>query len=102
VDVLHLMGKRAIPAPLGTDRQIGRAWGGFQPRPSAATTALIKTVKSLGPGEKLDILTLGAVTNIASAMAIDPSIVPQIRCFMLGAGYDVKKQIWNKSESAMI
>lgn len=97
-EILRSMGKEAIAHPLGADRQIGRAWGGTEPRPSAATEQLIRTVKALKPGEKLDVVCLGALTNIASAILIDPSILPRIRCYALGAKYNPKTGAWSKNE----
>jgi len=35
-EILTTMKLTRIPHPLWADRQMGRAWGGFQPRPSAA------------------------------------------------------------------
>lgn len=97
-EILRLMGKEAVPHPLGADRQIGRAWGGTQPRPSAASELLIRTVKALKPGEKLDVLCLGALTNLASAVLLDSTIVPRLRCYALGARYNSQTGAWNKNE----
>lgn len=55
-EILRAMGKLSMPHPLGADRQIGRAWGGTEPRPSAATEQLIRAVKALRQGEKLDVI----------------------------------------------
>jgi hypothetical protein len=96
--ILTAMNLTHIPHPVGADRQVGRAWGQQDPRPSAAASAIIKTVKELPLGEKLDILTLGALTNIATAVMLDPEIIPRIRCYSLGARYDVKTKTWDKSE----
>ncbi len=97
-EILRLMGKETIPHPVGADRQIGRAWGGTQPRQSAATAQLIRTVRNLKAGEKLDVICLGALTNIASAVLIDSTILPRIRCYALGAKYDTQTGAWNKNE----
>ncbi|WP_338869042.1 nucleoside hydrolase [Spirosoma sp. SC4-14] len=97
-EILRAMGKLSIPHPLGADRQIGRAWGGSEPRPSAATEQLIRTVKTLRQGEKLDVICLGALTNIASAILIDSTILPRIRWFALGAKYNVQTNAWSKNE----
>jgi len=96
--ILKTLNLSAIPHPVGADRQIGRAWGQQDARASPASAAIINTVKNLPPGEKLDILTLGALTNIATAVILAPEIVPQIRCFSLGAKYNVKTKVWDKSE----
>lgn len=97
-EILGLMGKKAIPHPLGADRQMGRAWGGREARPSTASDQLISVVKKLRPGEKLHVLCLGALTNIASAMALDTAIASRIQCYLLGAQYNPVTKAWNKSE----
>jgi len=96
--ILKALGRLDIPHPIGADRQIGRAWGQQDPRDSEAAQAIIKAVKSLPDGEKLDILTIGAMTNLASALILAPEIKSKIRCFALGAQYDPKTKIWNKNE----
>ncbi|MFI5131435.1 MAG: nucleoside hydrolase [Chitinophagales bacterium] len=95
LQALNLMG---IPHPIGADRQIGRAWGQQDPRPSPAATAIITAARNLRPGEKLDVLTLGALTNIATAVMMAPEIVSRIRCYSLGAKYNSKTKVWDKSE----
>jgi purine nucleosidase len=97
-EILNTMGLRRIPHPLGADRQMGRAWGGYQPRPSAATEEILQVIKNLKPGEKLDIVTLGALTNIASLVALDSTVKSRIRVYSLGGGYDFARQAWNKNE----
>jgi purine nucleosidase len=97
-EILRAMHKESIPHPLGADRQIGRAWGGTEPRPSAATEQLISAVKSLRQGEKLDVICLGALTNIASAILLDSTILPRVRWFALGARYNPQTNAWSKNE----
>lgn len=96
--ILKASGRLDIPHPIGADRQIGRAWGQQDPRDSQAAQAIVKVAKSLPEGEKLDILTIGAMTNLASALIMAPEIKSRIRCFALGAQYDPKTKIWNKNE----
>jgi len=96
--ILKAMGKSDISHMIGADRQIGRAWGQEDARNSEAAQAIIATIKALPEGEKLDILTIGAMTNIASALILAPEIKSRIRCFSLGAQYDPKTKIWNKNE----
>lgn len=98
VQILKALGRLDISHPLGADRQIGRAWGQEDPRDCEAVQAIIKAVKSLPEGVKLDILTIGAMTNLASALILAPEIKSRIRCFALGAQYDPKTKIWNKNE----
>jgi inosine-uridine nucleoside N-ribohydrolase len=87
-----------IPHPMGADRQMGRSWGEYTPRPSDMTKKLIEVVQSLPDGERLDVIFIGAATNIASAIAIEPSIAKKMRLFCMGAKYDAKEKIWNKDE----
>lgn len=98
VQILKALGKLDIPHPLGADRQIGRAWGQQDPRNSPAAEGIIAAAKSLPEGEKLDILTIGAMTNLASALILAPEIKSRIRCFALGAQYEPKTKVWNKNE----
>jgi inosine-uridine nucleoside N-ribohydrolase len=97
-EILQTMGLTNIAHPLGADRQMGRAWGGFEPRPSPATEMLLTTIKSLPTNEKLDILTIGASTNIASLIAIDSTVKSKIRLFSMGGRYDVGRKVWSKNE----
>ena len=96
--ILKALKRLDIQHPLGADRQIGRAWGQEDARSSEASQAIINAVKALPEGEKLDILTIGAMTNLASALIIAPEIKSRVRCFSLGAQYDPKTKVWNKNE----
>lgn len=97
-ELLEVMNLLAIPHPIGCDRQIGRAWGGYEPRNSTAIDVMVSVVKNLKEGEKLDVICLGALTNIASAIILYPEIIPFIRCYALGARYNSKTNIWDKNE----
>jgi inosine-uridine nucleoside N-ribohydrolase len=96
--ILKALGKLDIAHPIGADRQIGRSWGEQEPRDSPAAQAIIAAVKNLSSNEKLDIITTGAMTNIATALILAPEIKSRIRCFALGAQYNPKTKIWNKNE----
>ena len=97
-ELLRTMGRLAVPHPLGADRQMGRAWGGREPRDSPAARQLIAAVKQLPARQKLAVVCLGALTNVASAIALDTSIARQLTCYALGARYNLREQYWNKSE----
>lgn len=97
-EILAAMGLSQLPHPKGADRQIGRAWGGQEPRDSPAAQAIIALAKSLPDGEKLDVLTLGALTNIASAIILAPEILLKIRVYSLGAKYNLGTRAWSKNE----
>lgn len=60
---------------------------------SAAAYEIIEQAKALPPGEKLTVVSLGALTNIASALFIDPSIAPKIVSYSFGTGYDPVEDI---------
>ena len=62
-------------------------WGD-QARHSAAAYEIIKQAKAMPEGEKLTVITLGALTNVASAIYIDPSIASKIKSYSFGSGYD--------------
>lgn len=96
--ILNTMGLSHIPHPKGADKQIGRAWGGQEPRYSPAAESIIDLAKSLPEDEKLDILTLGALTNVASAIILAPEILTKIRVFALGARYNQATRAWSKNE----
>jgi purine nucleosidase len=96
--ILKALNRSDIPHPMGSDRQIGRAWGQEDARDSPAARAIIAAAKALPDGQKLDVLTLGALSNIATAVILAPEILPKIRCFSLGAKYDPKTKVWDKSE----
>ncbi len=96
--LLQAFGMMKIAHPIGADRQMGRAWGEYTPRPSDMTKKLIEVVQALSEGEKLDVIFIGAATNIASAIAIEPNIAKKLRLYCMGGRYDVKDKIWNKDE----
>ena len=98
VQILKALKRMNILHPIGADRQIGRAWGQEDPRDSEAARAIISAVKNLPADEILDILTIGAMTNIASALILAPEIKSRIRCFSLGAQYNPQTKVWNKNE----
>ena len=65
---------------------------------SAAAYEIIKQAKAMPAGEKLTVIALGALTNVASAIYIDPSIEPRIRLYWLGTNYDFDAGILNRTD----
>jgi inosine-uridine nucleoside N-ribohydrolase len=96
-DLLRLMGRQDIPAPLGSELKMGKPWGGKTPADSVAARFIVNEAKK-ERNEKLTIISLGALTNVASAIAIAPEIIPNIEVFSLGGRYDANKSLWNKDE----
>ena len=97
-DLVRLAGRTDLPLPLGADMIMGKPWGGYEPRPSPAASFIISEVKALPPGEKLAVLSIGAVTNLASAIALDSTIKDRIVAYTLGFRYDFAGGFWNKDE----
>ncbi len=62
-------------------------WGD-QAQHSAAAYEIIKQAHAMPNNEKLTVVALGALTNVASALFIDPSIETKIQLFWLGTSYN--------------
>ena len=60
---------------------------------SAAAYEIIKQARNMKENQKLNVIALGALTNVASAIYIDPSIESRIRLYWLGTSYDFDKDI---------
>lgn len=58
---------------------------------SAAAYEIISQAKALPDGEQLEVVVLGALTNVASALWIDPSIEEDLVVYWLGLSYDFGK-----------
>jgi purine nucleosidase len=95
--ILKLLHQTHIPHPVGSSEMI-RFSEKSQPQPSEAAEYIITMAKGLPPGEKLKVITLGAVTNLASAILMDSSIIPKLDCYVMGMKYDYLNRVWNKNE----
>jgi len=71
-------------------------WGQDLAQHSAAAYFLIEQAHATPPGQKLTVVVLGAATNVASALLIDPAIAPRIRVHFLGTGYDHERGAWHR------
>ena len=72
-------------------------WGDMAQH-SAATYEIIKQAKLTPAGQRLSVVALGALTNVASAIYIDPSIEPLLEVYWLGSTYDFETDIWKQTE----
>jgi len=54
------------------------------PRPSPAVTFLIQTSRSFSKNNRLTVLMIGAGTDVASAILIDPTFVERVRVIQMG------------------
>lgn len=65
-------------------------WGNTS-RPSAVSGFIIREAHKIKDG-KLTVVALGALTNVASAIMEDPTIIPKIELHWLGTVYNFEKQ----------
>ena len=63
-----------------------------------ASSYIIKRVSETPAGEKLNLVCLGPVTNLATALLIVPDIAPKINCYIMGPWYEPSRRVWNKNE----
>jgi purine nucleosidase len=96
--LLKLTNRLDVPHPLGGRGTIGHSWGGKEPVSSEAVKGIIAALHQLKTGEKLDVLCIGAASNLASAIQADTSIIPKIRVYVLAARYYPDRKVWDKSE----
>lgn len=74
--ILRHMGlEKRIPHPIGADRSMS---GPAKPVDSPAARLIIESAHAGSPEDKLIVFALGAPTNLASALLIDPSIAPKV------------------------
>ncbi|MEQ9442452.1 MAG: nucleoside hydrolase [Cyclobacteriaceae bacterium] len=99
--LLQSLGQASLPHPVGADRMVGYAWGYYPGAPipaSEGTDYIIAQARAASPEDKLNIVCLGAVTNVAAAILTDTTIARNIRLYMLSMQYDLEKKAWNKNE----
>lgn len=89
--------KSYIPHPFGAAEMMSFSRPD-DPKTSSAAEQIISKVKALSGREKLNIFCLGALTNVASAILMDPDIVPKIRVYAQVMKYEPKTKIWNKND----
>ncbi|WP_319592393.1 nucleoside hydrolase [uncultured Draconibacterium sp.] len=89
-----------IPHPPGCEKMVGYSWGyyeGAQIPQSEGVDFIIEMAKKYSPEKKLNVVCLGAVTNVAAAILTAPSIAKNIRLYALTMKYDLEKKVWNKN-----
>ena len=94
-EILELMDKTHIPIPQGSNFPMVNT---LRPQSSEAAKFIIEQALATPDGEKLSIAILGPCTNIASAVLIEPSIIPKLSVNYLGFWYDVVTNTWSKRE----
>lgn len=93
--LLGLLGKSSIPAHRGSIVPL-YWWGRGRTAYSGAAYHLMLEARKAQPAAKLTVAALGAPTNVASALMMDPSIAARMRLYWLGA--EVRDGVWDKSE----
>jgi inosine-uridine nucleoside N-ribohydrolase len=97
-DLLKIAGRMDLPHPLGADIIMGKPWGDYDARDSPAAQFIIEQAQEIPDGEKMVVMCIGAPTNLASAIALEPSIKEKIVAYTLGFRYDFDGKFWNKDE----
>ena len=95
--LLRLFKRKDIPHPMGGEKMIGYA---SVPVfiPSEASRYIVQKAHEATNDKKLNIITLGAMTNLATAILSDSAIVSKIRIYSLAMYFDPVKKVWNKNE----
>ena len=88
--LVQLLDRTDLPLPMGNERKIVYKKGGSEnkPRESEAVDFIIRKALDLPQGEKLTIISTGALTNVASAVMVKPEIAKKIVLYWLGQTYD--------------
>jgi hypothetical protein len=64
-----------------------------------ASAFIIKRASETPAGEKMNLVCLGPVTNLAAALITVPDIAHKINCYIMGPWYEPSNRVWNKNES---
>ena len=97
-EILTIAGRADLPHPLGADLIMGKPWGDYDARDSPAAQFIIEQVRALPRDAKLVVMSIGAATNLASAIALEPAIAGRVVAYTLGFRYDFDGEFWNKDE----
>ncbi len=65
---------------------------------SAAANEIIDQANRMKDGERLNLIALGALTNVASAVFMEPEIAEKIRLYWLGSSYDFEKGVLGRND----
>jgi purine nucleosidase len=95
--LLKLFGREDIPHPKGAEKMISN-WDGPVFEYSAAADFIVQKAHEASKDNKLNIITLGAMTNIATAILIDSTIIPKIRVYSSIMQFNTDSKVWNKNE----
>ena len=89
-----------VPALPGAPEMIGHSWGYFDGAPvpgGPGIDAIVEAARALPEGERLTVLSVGPLTNVAAAVIGAPDIAGRLDLWWLGTKYDVDARVWNKN-----
>ena len=103
--ILRIMDREDIPSLQGSEQRVGVRYESgsvFQwsmtARESEAADFIAEKALTVPEGEKLTVLVMGPLTNVASAILRTPSIAPKLSVHYIGTLYDPVLDVWNKNE----
>jgi len=96
--ILKSLKKDHIPSLKGAEIMVGKQWSMEPPRKSDASDFIVKNARESKKDEKLIIICTGAVTNVASAIMIDSTIVDKIAVYFIGTTYNFERKAISKNE----
>ena len=90
----QMLGRPDLPLLKGSDKKIVYKKGSNdnEGRPCEAADFIIAKAKELPDGEKLTIISTGALTNVAAALMQDSTIADRIAVYWLGQTYDAENE----------
>jgi len=94
-DILRLMDKTEILHHQGSNFPMVNT---HRPQPSAAADLIIELAMAMPEGEKLSVAVLGPCTNPASAILMEPAIIPKLAVYYIGFWHDPASNTWSKRE----
>jgi predicted dienelactone hydrolase len=94
-ELLRVMKREDVPHPQGANIPLVSP---HRPQPSAAARHIIRKAQETPDGEKLHVAILGPCTNLASAVLMEPAIVPRVVCHFIGLRYDHRQKLWSRDE----
>lgn len=98
--ILQLLRKENTPCLKGAEFPViyGRGEKDNVPQKNPASDFIIKKAGELPDNEKITLICLGSLTNIASAILSNPDIAKKIALYWVGTSYDFKSNTWGRVE----
>jgi len=94
-DIASMMGCQELPLPIGSNVPLQSM---NVPSESDAANFIIRKAHETISQEKLQVVILGSCTNVASAILLDPTIIPKISVSYIGFWHDIDRNLFYKKE----